>query len=117
MENMTVTGASGAIYNFGIYQMSDNWNPVPVIYIFAHRMPLFWKALYVGESENAKDRFCTHERWNEAVRLGATHVLALVSSANQADRQRVERDLIGSLCPPMNVQHQSSTLLTSLLRA
>jgi hypothetical protein len=112
METVSFKGASGVPYHFGVYQVSDDWNPIPVIYIFA-RYEFGWlKPLRVGETENAKAHFCSPERWADAERFGATHVLALVSSANQADRQRVERDLIQSLCPPMNVSHR--TLLTSL---
>ncbi len=117
METVTAKGASGAIYTFTTFSMTDSWNPVPVIYMFARRDIGNWFAAYIGETENAQSRFCLHERWNEALRSHrVTHVLALVVH-NTEERKRAERDLIQSHCPPMNVQHQPIGLLGSLLRA
>ena len=63
-------------------------------------------ALYVGKTDDFAKRPATHERLDEAVRLGATHIHARVVPL-QADRDRIEKTLILSLQPPLNTQHRN----------
>lgn len=116
---VTATGASGASFQFEEYAMNTTWNDVPVIYMFAYRTITHWQVLYIGECQSAKTRLPCHERWDEAVRGGATHVLARVAPVNTEARQREERDLIASHKPTMNTHHVDAlaTILTGGRRA
>ena len=81
-----------------------NWNAVPGLYIFAGlNSEGRWAALYIGQAESLADRLPNHERWQEAVRLGATHVHARVVP-QAATRDAVERELIQAYQPRLNSQ-------------
>jgi excinuclease UvrABC nuclease subunit len=89
-----------------IYDTNTNWNNVAGVYIFAYRInPTHWHALYVGKAVDFKTRPMppSHERWNEAIRLGATHIHAAVVP-QAAMREKLEEMLIQTLQPEMNVQ-------------
>jgi hypothetical protein len=60
-----------------------------------------WDPLYVGKTENFRTRIPSHKRWDEARRLGATHVHALVVPL-ETHRARLKAALIDLLKPPMN---------------
>jgi hypothetical protein len=73
--------ATWLTHEFTIYEMdTTNWNDVAGVYIFSglNVQQTQWKALYVGITESFKTRHPNHERWEEAKRLGATHVHAKV---------------------------------------
>lgn len=90
------------------------WNDVGGVYIFGGFDPQNgWWPLYVGETGSFRSRMPCHERWAEAVGLGATHVLAMTVPA--VTRAMVERELISEYQPPLNVQHRSVDLLGALL--
>lgn len=117
METVTARGASGAVYTLTAFNMADKWNPVPVIYMFARRDMVNWFIAYIGETESAQARLCSHDRWAEAVRLHrVTHVLALVVQGAE-ERKMAERDLIQSHCPPLNVHHQPIGLMGGWFRS
>ncbi len=81
-----------------------NWNRAAGLYIFAHSTDAsHWRAVYVGQTDDFSSRIPGHERWSEAARLGATHVHAAVVP-QQANRDNLEKMLIQSLQPPLNVQ-------------
>ena len=92
-------------YAFTIYPYdTTGWNNVAGIYIFAgiNRQD-YWVPLYVGQCGSFQDRIPSHEKWDRAQSLGATHVHAMVVS-KQADRDLIEKDLIQSYQPPLNDQ-------------
>jgi excinuclease UvrABC nuclease subunit len=91
-------------YDFAVYDSNATWNDVGGVYIFAglnaqHR----WVPLYAGKADSFRTRIPQHERWSEAVRLGATHVHAMVVPA-EATRAAIEAELIRQLQPPLNQQ-------------
>ena len=94
-------------YQFTVYTMDGTtWNDVGGVYIFAGlTQGGRWNAYYIGICESFSDRCPNHERWAEAVRLGATHVHALVVPL-EADRQSIERELIRAWAPPLNIQNK-----------
>ena len=97
---------NGQTIEFTIYDSNANWNNVAGLYIFAYRVgQTDWYALYVGQAVDFSSRMPSHERWDEAVRLGATHVHALVVPL-VANRDKWEKMLIQTLHPPMNVQNR-----------
>jgi hypothetical protein len=91
--------------SFSIYTPPISWNDVGGIYIFSQLMPSGWIPYYIGQTNSFSARLPTHERWPDAIRRGATHVHALVVRG-QADRERLERELIGAYQPPLNDHHR-----------
>lgn len=88
---------------FSIHDPDVQWADVAGIYIFAKSDQGQWQPIYVGQASSFKDRMANHERWAEAQRLGATHVLALIVP-QQASRDGIERSLIQTFEPPLNQQ-------------
>ena len=92
----------GQTLTFTIYDYyATQWKTVGGLYIFARVAGNGWDPLYVGRTENFRTRIPSHEMWDEARRLGATHVHALVVPL-EAHRVRLEAGLVGFLKPPMN---------------
>jgi hypothetical protein len=63
-------------------------------------------AVYVGRADDIGLRHHEHERWSEAVHLGATEVHVHVEWSAEV-RERLERQLIEILNPPLNQQHRA----------
>jgi hypothetical protein len=109
MATVNASGASGARFDYFVSLMTDPWEDVPANYLFAYWAVTYWAVLYIGQCSSAKDRLPCHERWEEAARKGATHVLNHRASPDEATRKREEQDLIASHRPVLNVQHQPKT--------
>ena len=95
-------------YDFTCYDPAQtSWNDVAGVYIFAGMSTdgRWWQAKYVGQTKSFKIRLGpesnNHERWQEARRLGATHIHARVVR-NEVERRSLEVMLIESYNPPMN---------------
>lgn len=79
---------------------SATWKEVSGIYIFCGVTPQnVWNPLYVGQADNLRTRLANHERWREALALGASHILAKEVPL-QADRDQLEQALIRSSPSP-----------------
>ena len=94
---------NGHVLAFSVYAANQGWNNVPGLYIFSFVVNDKWYALYVGQAESFHSRLPYHERLNEAVQKGATHIHALVVPSKQ-NRDLWEQMLIQNLQPPMNTQ-------------
>ena len=93
-------------HEFSVHQHGENWSAVAGLYIFAAKNSEGkWFPLYIGQAESLAERLPTHERWQEAARLGATYVHARVES-QAATRDAVERQLIQAYQPRLNTQHR-----------
>ena len=95
-------------HEFHVYDHDASWNAASGIYIFAGpqkdwRGALRWRALYIGKADNFSVRLSNHERWQEAKRLGATHVHARVVKG-VLQRSIIEEELIKAFQPPLNIQ-------------
>lgn len=101
------TGKAGGTYEFDVYLIGQEFNPVSGVYIFCR--PIGdgrFEALYVGETDSFNDRLNTrlehHHGFKRAIPYGATHVaVRLVASA---DCLSVETDLRHGLNPVCNAQ-------------
>lgn len=96
---------NGQTLEFTVYDSNTRWNKVGGLYIFAYNDKQYWRALYVGQADDFSTRMPNHDRLDEAVQQGATHIHA-VSVALAANRDKWEKMLIQHLQPPMNVQHR-----------
>lgn len=90
-------------YTFNIHSENKNWVDAGGIYIFAkvNQLTQRWVPLYIGQASKLSDRLPNHERLNEAIRLGATHIHARVVST-QTDRDVLEAFLIKQHQPVLN---------------
>lgn len=97
--------SNGQSLKFEVYGRNEGWNAVGGLYIFSYQgSDGSWYALYVGQASDFSARLPNHERLNEAVSLGATHIHAKVMPA-KSDRDLFERALIQHLQPRMNTQY------------
>lgn len=93
----------GHFLEFGIYDFDGKWKELAGLYIFCHVKDGYWHPLYIGQTDNFKTRFASHERIKEALNKGATKIhVTLVPE--EADRSYLERKLIEIYQPPMNDQ-------------
>ena len=91
-------------YGFTVYPMNTNWYEVGGIYIFCGINPYNqWVALYIGQADSFHKRIPSHEQWNPAARLGATHIHAMVVPL-AANRDKIEAELIRVYQPALNIQ-------------
>ena len=91
-------------HEFSIHSYEEQWNNASGIYIFAGvDSQGRWEPLYIGQADSFQDRIPSHEQWEPAVELGATHVHAMVVPLEYS-RGLVERELIQAYQPPLNVQ-------------
>lgn len=89
-------------HEFSIHLHEEQWNNVSGIYIFAglnHQN--HWEPLYIGQADSFQDRIPSHEKWDKAQSLGATHVHAMVVP-QAAIRDRIEYQLIQQFQPVLN---------------
>ena len=89
-------GKSGNAYRYQGYPIGTSVNEVPANYIFAKsENPGFWTAVYIGETENLKERFASHHKEDCILKNGGTHFFVHKSSADHQVRLDEETDLRG----------------------
>jgi len=89
-------------YEFAICQYEGQWNDVGGICIFAGLdQSGQWIPYYVGQCDNFRTRIPSHEQWDKAQSLGATHVHAM-TVLQPAERDKIERLLIQTFDPILN---------------
>lgn len=93
-------------HDLWVHPKGTNWASKPGVYVFAAKNPHGqWFPVYIGQADSLSDRIPNHERWDEAVRHGATHVHAMVVSS-QVERDRIEAALIAAYQPNLNTHHR-----------
>jgi hypothetical protein len=104
---------------FRLFPKETQWYDVPGLYVFVGPTSLLTRqnVLYVGQTVSFRDRMPNHERWAEARRLGAQWVGAVVEHS-QAERDRLEAEMIQRLQTPLNdhFKSQQQNALVGLLR-
>ncbi|MGE3302938.1 MAG: hypothetical protein AB7M12_07465 [Hyphomonadaceae bacterium] len=96
-------GASGRLHRFWACDPRAALPAGPAVYAFARPGVggRGWVPLFLSRTANLAQRMASHEIWDEALRLGATHVLIHQSQARDA-REAVEADLLAVLRPVLN---------------
>ena len=102
-------GASGRQYEYFLPQDRSTIPSVQGNYIFAAWRGNKWKVLYVGETENLRNRLVQnrHEQMLAALARAAPGSFNILYDADQCeeeDRRAAERDLIEHYDPPLNRQ-------------
>jgi excinuclease UvrABC nuclease subunit len=90
-------------YKFEVCEPFSRWSAASGIYIFAGSQSGKWLPIYIGQAISFQQRFSNHEKWEAAQRLGMTHIHATAVN-HQGERDRIERDLIQTFNPRLNVQ-------------
>jgi hypothetical protein len=103
MAEAAFKGASGKLYRFHALRPGAPLLAEPAVYAFARPGPGLkgWTPVFLSRTANLAERVERHERWAEARRLGATHVLALFEP-ERAGREAAELDLLVALRPCLN---------------
>jgi excinuclease UvrABC nuclease subunit len=92
-------------HEFTVYPWNTTWNVVGGVYIFSYLLENKWRAVYIGIADSFLNRLSNHDRDQEAKRLGATHVHAMVVQ-QEATRLLIEKQLIAACQPPLNTHHK-----------
>lgn len=104
MPFVTWIGDSGQSYDFELYPMHTIFRPIPACYIFVKQVDTqSWGAIYIGETENIRQRFDWHEKMPCITRHGATHVCIYTQGMEgRLRRYTLEGDLLRRISPPCN---------------
>ncbi len=100
---VTFTGASGKTYTFTAYTLDTTFNEVGAVYIFTKQENRAYTPLYIGRTNNLKQRISNHEKWPCVRRYGVNSICVLVESS-ALSRLQIESDLLDMGNPPCNDQ-------------
>jgi hypothetical protein len=96
-------GASGKQYKYWIHPLNTTFKDSPGNYIFAKETsPARWKPIYIGETDNLRNRISNHEKMPCIKRHGDIHIHVHNSSSDEELRRVEESDLIANWDPPCN---------------
>lgn len=101
MTEAIFKGASGKLHRFVATPPDTEFATVPAVYAFAKPNGRQWVPVFLSRTANLAARMDRHPQWEEARRLGATHVLVHRRGERDA-REEVEADLLAALRPVMN---------------
>jgi hypothetical protein len=100
-----VRGSSGREYAFDSFDLDAEFADVGAIYIFARQsfglLPPSLDLIYVGKATELGSRLSSHEKWPQALRMGANRLLVM-KVGHLTDRTSVEEDIIAFNCPALN---------------
>jgi len=94
LANITAKGIQAVAGNYAFLKKLANGNFVPV---------------YFGQAEDLQSRIPTHERWDEARRIGASGIAAHSTTGGEQARLDEERDLIEYWHTPLNTHHRKAS--------
>jgi len=98
-------GQSGKEYEYSIHPIETSFPKKPGNYVFAKKTEANkWSPCYIGQTKNLDERLDDHEKEECAIRNGATHIHAHLSSEDERVRKAEEADLIRRWQPPCNDQ-------------
>lgn len=104
-------GQSGRTYRYWFLSTPSVPSSIQSVggnYAFVKQLPNGnFSPLYFGKADDLSQRVPYHDRWADAVRLGATHVMAHTTPAGDDARCAEEQDLIRKWNPALNVQHRT----------
>jgi excinuclease UvrABC nuclease subunit len=97
------SGASHKVYSFDLYNFPGEWGEVAGVYLVARldKNNNMVCPVYVGETDNLKNRFSTHPK-QACFDKNNANILGWISEGNELTRRSIETDLIDSLKPSCN---------------
>jgi hypothetical protein len=104
--NVIGTDGIDTNYRFDIYRIFERPAGVNAVYAFAALVGTVYQPLYIGRADILSSRLAEHDRREEAVARGATHLLVHIpGTLDRIDYKEAERRLIQFFAPPLNTQH------------
>lgn len=91
LGNINAQGISGARYQFELYQIGTEFNPLPAVYVFLNGNT----PVYVGETSDLSERFDRHHKAGEIQLHGANRIGVMIER-NAQRRLAIERDLLSN---------------------
>jgi hypothetical protein len=106
LADYPVTGKSGAKYTFEVYHKDSSWNEVGAVYLVTKRTIKpdgggEHMHIYVGQTENLKERFANHQKEECFASHGANCVCVSQVSSEQS-RLAIEADILAEGKWPCN---------------
>lgn len=109
-------GQSGTWYMHSIFPLMANIDLTGANYIMVQRLADGrCRPIYIGQSENLRERLPRHEKLLPAIREGATELHVHLQATTDAERFRIETDIRNGQPTPLN--DQSTPLYRGLLAA
>lgn len=97
------SGKSGQEYVYRIYKLPPRLKTLPGNYIFAKQTSVGgWVAVYVGETDNLRERFDQHDALPCIRQHEATHLHAHATEGDETARRSEVDDLVAIWQPPCN---------------
>jgi hypothetical protein len=107
-----LTGASGAIYPYykiPLPRSTAGWQAVAGNYAFLKQLTNGnYLPVYIGQADNLQARLPCHDRFDDAIRAGASLVVAHSTPAGESARLAEEQDLIRKWNPALNTHHRTT---------
>lgn len=100
-ETVTATGKSGTTYEFQVFPWNTSFNPVAAVYMVLKTHSSQYTILYVGETDNLKERFDNHHKQPCFDRNGKSHI-GVLREDGESRRLRIEADLVAGYNPTCN---------------
>ena len=100
--------STGTNYSFDVYSIHATPRATNAVYLFCKFHAGQYTPVYIGKAENLHSRLVGHDRMDESIRLGATHLLVHTPGYGaRVHYLEAERRLIAYYNPVLNVQHRN----------
>lgn len=108
LETVNIGGTHGRNYVFKVYPITEECPNESGVYAFTkrHIEPLH-TVIYIGIAASFQSRFYNHHKGDCIDQRGANRI-CLLKVDNEAERQRIEKELIGVHNPPCNEVHRTT---------
>lgn len=107
-----LSGASGMSYPYfkiDLPRAAAGWQAVGGNYAFLKRLSNGnYLPVYIGQADNLQARLPSHDRFDDAIRAGASLVVAHTTPGGEPARLAEERDLIQKWNPVLNTHHRTT---------
>jgi excinuclease UvrABC nuclease subunit len=109
---LPVSGVSKNVYQFFVYTVDHVFNEnYGGVYIFSLREKdnagkNKHSVIYVGKTVKFNQRFESHEKWEEALKLGLNAICVLQVNTEK-EMISIEKDIIPFYNPPLNTHHST----------
>jgi len=95
-------GKSGKTYEFEVWGKNTTWNEVACVYTVTRKLADGrYGCIYIGETDNMRNRFSGHENESCFDRHNWTHVCTYREN-NSDERLRIEADILANYNWPCN---------------
>jgi hypothetical protein len=102
-RTLELKGASGNTYTFDVYTSNTVWRDgvACVYYVSKRDSEGNHTHLYVGETEDMKDRHLDHHK-QQCFERNGYNAISILRESSSNKRLQIEKDLIRALDPPCN---------------